>query len=54
MKMKTLRDLNRIYNFQDMAILYKIFEKRAAQLQNLFKYNPRKCNSASRACKVNV
>ena len=30
-----------------MAILCKIFEKRATQLQNLFKYNPRKCNSAS-------
>ena len=47
MKMKTLGDLNWIYNFQDVAILCKIFEKRATQLQNLFKYNPRKCNSAS-------
>ena len=47
MKMKTLGDLNRIYNFQDVAILCEIFEKRATQLQNLFKYNPRKCNSAT-------
>ena len=47
MKMKTLGDLNQIYNFQDVAILCEIFEKQATQLQNLFKYNPRKCNSAS-------
>ena len=47
MKMKTLGDLNRIYNFQNVTILCEIFEKRATQLQNLFKYNPRKCNSAS-------
>ena len=47
MKMETLGDLNRINNFQDVAILCEIFEKRATQLQNLFKYNPRKCNSAS-------
>ena len=32
MKMKTLGDLNRIYNFQDVAILCEILEKRAAQL----------------------
>ena len=25
----------------------EIFEKRSSQLQTLFKYNPRKCNSAS-------
>ena len=47
MKMETLGDLNRINNFQDVAILCEIFEKRATQLQNLFKYNPRKCNSAT-------
>ena len=47
MKMKTLDDLNRIYKFQCVAVLCEIFEKRATQLQNLFKYNPRKCNSAS-------
>ena len=47
MKMKTLGDLNRVYNFQDVANLCEIFEKRATQLQNLFEYNPRKCSSAS-------
>ena len=47
MKMKTLSDLNQIYNLQDVAILCEIFEKRATELQNLFKYIPRKCNSAS-------
>ena len=33
---KTLADLNRIYNFQDTAILCKIFESRSALLQKLF------------------
>ena len=40
-------DLNRIYNFQDTAILYEIFESRSALLQKLFKYNAKKSNSAS-------
>ena len=47
MRLKTLGDLNKIYNFQDVAILCEIFETRASLLQTLFKYNPRKCNSAS-------
>ena len=47
LRLKTLRDMSKIYNFQDMAILCEIFEKRASLLQQLFKYNPRKCNSAS-------
>ena len=40
-------DLNRIYNFQDTAILCEIFEQRSSLLQKLFKYNAKKCNSAS-------
>ena len=36
-----------IYNFQDTAILCEIFESRSALFQKLFKYNPKKCNSAS-------
>ena len=44
--LKTLGDMNRIYNFQDTFILCEIFEQRASQLEKLFKYNPRKCNSA--------
>ena len=47
LRLKTLGDLNKIYNFQDVAILCEIFKKRASLLQTLFKYNPRKCNSAS-------
>ena len=45
--MKTLGDLNRVYNFQDTAILCEIFESRSALLQKLFKYNAKKRNSAS-------
>ena len=47
LKLETLGDLNRIYNFQDTAILCEIFESRSTLLQKLFKYNPKKCNSAS-------
>ena len=47
MRLKTLGDLNHIYNFQDTAILCEIFEQRSALLQKLFKYNGKKCNSAS-------
>ena len=46
LKLETLGDLNRIYNFQDTAILCEIFESRSTLLQKPFKYNPRKCNSA--------
>ena len=47
LRLKPLGDLNRIYNFQDTAILCEIFERRASLLQKLFKFNARKCNSAS-------
>ena len=47
MKLKNLGELNKLYNFQDIIILYEIFENRSSQLQKLFKYNSRKCNSAS-------
>ena len=47
LRLKTLGDLNRIYNFQDTAILCEIYERRSALLQKLFKYNAKKCNSAS-------
>ena len=47
LRLKTLGDLNRIYNFQDTAILCEIFELRNSLLQKLFKFNARKCNSAS-------
>ena len=47
LKLETPGDLNRIYNFQDTAILCEIFESRSALLQKLFKYSPKICNSAS-------
>ena len=47
LKLETLGDLNRIYNIQDTLILCEIFEQRSQLLQELFKFNPRKCNSAS-------
>ena len=46
-KLQTLGDLNRIYKFQDTAILCEIFESRSTLLRKLFKYSPKKCNSAS-------
>ena len=42
--MRNLGDLNNIYNFQDTVILC---ESRAKSLNEKFKFNPRKCNSAS-------
>ena len=46
-RLKTLGDMNRIYNFQDTMILCEIFEPRASLLEKLLKLYPRKCNSAS-------
>ena len=47
LKLRNLGELNHIYNFQDTIILCEIFEQRCLYLQEIFKYNPRKCNSAS-------
>ena len=47
MDFENLTDLNKIYNFQGTKILCEIFGQHTEQLQKLFKYNPRKCNSAS-------
>ena len=47
MKLKNLGELNKIDNFQDTIVLSEIFEKRSEHLEKLFKFNPRKCNSAS-------
>ena len=47
LNLRTLGDLNKIYNIQDTLILCEIFEQRSQLLQKLFKFNPRKCNSAS-------
>ena len=45
--LRTLGDLNKYYNIQDTLILCVIFEQRSDMLQRLFKFNLRKCNSAS-------
>ena len=47
MKLENLGQLNKIYNFQDTVILCEIFQQGSSHLQDLFKFNPRKCNSAS-------
>ena len=47
MKLVNLGKLNKIYNFEDTIILCEIFKQRSSHLQDLFKFNPRKCNSAS-------
>ena len=47
LKLETLGDLNRIYNIQDTLILCEIFEQRSQLLQELFKFNPRKCYSTT-------
>ena len=39
--------MNKIFNIQDTLILFEIFEQRSILLQKLFKFNSRKCNSAS-------
>ena len=39
--------MNKIYNIPDTLILCEIFEQRSILLEKLFKFNPRKCNSAS-------
>ena len=47
LKMRTLGDMNDLYNAQDVILLCEIIENRFQQMQEKFGYNPRKCNSAS-------
>ena len=47
MKLENLGELNKLSNFQDTIILCEIFEQRSYRLQKMFKFNPKKCNSAS-------
>ena len=47
LNLQTLGELNKYYNIQDTLILCEIFEQRFDLLQRLFKFNLRKCNSAS-------
>ena len=46
-KLKDLGELNKSYNFQGAVVLCEIFEQRSDHLKKLFKFNPKKCNSAS-------
>ena len=47
LKLFNTGELNQIYNFQDTIILCEMFEQRSQMFQKIFKFNPRKCNSAS-------
>ena len=47
MKLENLGELNKIYNFQETIILCEISEQCSFHLQDLFKFNPRKCIAAS-------
>ena len=47
LKMSNLSYLNALYNFQDAIILTEIFENRSQNMQEKFKFNPRKCSSVS-------
>ena len=47
LKLENLGELNELYNFQDTIILCEILEQRSVHLQKMFKFNPKKCNSAS-------
>ena len=47
LKLQNFGELNHIYNFQDTIILCEIVEQRSSHLQEVFIYNPCKCNSAS-------
>ena len=45
--MRNLDDLNDLYNAQDVILLTEITESRFQAMQNVYGFNPRKCNSAS-------
>ena len=47
LNLQTLGELNKYYNIQDTLFLCEIFEQWSDILQHLFKFNPRKRNSAS-------
>ena len=45
--MHNLSDLNDLYNTQDVILLTEIIESRFQSMQDMYGFNPRKCNSAS-------
>ena len=47
MNLENLGELNKIYNFQNAIISCEVFKQRSHHLQKMFKFNPKKYNSAS-------
>ena len=47
LNLDNLGQLNKLYKFQNTVIFTEIFEQRSNRLQELFKFNPKKCNSAN-------
>ena len=47
LKMRNLGDLNDLYNTQDVILLTEFVESRFQAMQNIYGFNPRRCNSAS-------
>ena len=47
LKMKSLGDMNDLYNAQDIVLLAKIIENRFQFIHKRYGFNPRRCNSAS-------
>ena len=47
LKMRNIGDLNDLYNTQDVILLTEIIESRFQSMQDMYGFNPRKCNTAS-------
>ena len=47
LKMRHLRDLNDLFNVQDVILLSEIIENRFGVMHKTYGFSPRKCNSAS-------
>ena len=45
--MRNLGDMNDLYNVQDVNLLCEIIENRFQIMNDTYRFNPRKCNSAS-------
>ena len=47
LRMRNLGDMNDLYNAHDVILLCEIIESRFQMMNNKYRFNPRKCNSAS-------
>ena len=45
--MRNLGNLNDLHNTQDVILLTEIIESRFQSMQDMYGFNPRKCNTAS-------